>query len=169
MPKNLLAQVRPNIPAPLITTPPNYWETHYTSASTVKLLGCTCSELGFNYDPLGDNFTAFQPFTPPTGATPADVEIFSSAQKSDFEFSTTPLTDWRLNFAHKLAFVFTSAIAGSFPRSRWPTFWRQADSGVRNPQTVDHQNRPCLSHAGRFRLRRQRAFGQLPTAWKSRW
>jgi hypothetical protein len=103
MPKNLLALVRPNLPAPLVTTPPNYWEQHYASASTVTLLGCTCSELGFNYDTLSDNFTAFTPFVPRTGVAPADVEIFSPAGKNDFAFGNAPLPAWQIFFARKLA------------------------------------------------------------------
>jgi len=103
MPKNLLALVRPNVPAPLVSNPPNYWEQHYASASTVKLLGCTCSELGFNYDTLSDNFTAFTPFIPHTGATPADTEIYSSGIKNDFEFGREPVPAWQAHFAGKLA------------------------------------------------------------------
>jgi hypothetical protein len=103
MPRNLLTLLRPNIPAPLISNPPNYWEQHYSSASVVKLLGCTCSELGFNYDTLSDSFTAFTPFSPQTGATPADTEIFSSNVKNDFAFGNDPLPAWQTHFAAKLA------------------------------------------------------------------
>ncbi len=103
MPRNLLEWFRPNLPAPLVSDPPNYWERHYGSASIVKLLGCTCSELGFNYDSLGDNFTAFTPFAPRTAATPADAEIFSSTGKNDFEFGKAPLPDWQVHFARQLA------------------------------------------------------------------
>lgn len=103
MPRNLLALFRPNIPTPLVSNPPNYWEQHYGSASVVKLLGCTCSELGFNYDTLSDSFTAFTPFTPHTGATPADTEIYSSTGKNDFEFGKTLLPAWQIHFARKLA------------------------------------------------------------------
>jgi hypothetical protein len=102
MPRNLLALIRPNLPAPLVSNPPNYWERHYASDSVVKLLGCTRSELGFNYDALVDNFTAFRPFEPRTGATPADVEIYSAAGKNEFQFGKTPLPDWQIHFAQKL-------------------------------------------------------------------
>jgi hypothetical protein len=103
MPRNLLNLARNNLPTPLISNPPNYWEQHYGSASIVKLLGCTCSKLGFNYDKLSDLFTAFTPFTPRTAATPADTEIYSSMVKNDFEFGKTPLPAWQLYFAGKLA------------------------------------------------------------------
>jgi hypothetical protein len=103
LPRDLLEWVRPNLPAPLVSNPPNYWESHYGSASIVKLLGATRSELGFNYDRLSDNFSAFTPFTPRTGATAADVEIYSPAEKSDFEFAKTPLPAWQAHFARKLA------------------------------------------------------------------
>ena len=103
MPRNLLELIRPNLPAPLVTTPPNYWEQHYASASIVKLLGCTSSELGFNYDPLSDNFTSFQPFLPQTPATPADVELYSATGQNDFEFGTGSLPAWQFHFAKRLA------------------------------------------------------------------
>ena len=103
MPRNLLSLARPNLPTPLVSNPPNYWESHYGSASVVKLLGATSSELGFNYDSLGDNFTAFIPFTPHIGVTPADVEIYSATGENNFEFSRAPLPAWQLHFARKLA------------------------------------------------------------------
>jgi hypothetical protein len=103
MPRNLLDLVRPSLPAPLVSDPPNYWEQHYGSASIVKLLGATCSELGFNYDPLSDNFTAFTPFSPRTPVTPADAKIYSPAVGNDFEFGTEPLPAWQARFAGALA------------------------------------------------------------------
>jgi hypothetical protein len=102
MPRNLLALLRPNVPAPLVSNPPNYWEQHYCSASVVKLLGCTCSELGFNYDTLSDNFTVFTPFSPQPGVTAADTKIYSSAAKNDFEFGNEHLPAWQAHFAAKL-------------------------------------------------------------------
>lgn len=102
LPRNLLALVRPNLPAPLVTTPPNYWERHYGSASTVKLLGATCSELGFNYDTLSDYFTAFVPYTPHTGATPADAEIYSPDRQGSFEITQEALPAWQAHFARLL-------------------------------------------------------------------
>jgi hypothetical protein len=102
MPRNLLCLFRPNLPAPLVSNPPNYWEQHYASGSVVKLLGCTSSELGFNYDAMSDNFSAFTPFAPRTAATPADVEIFSATQKNDFEFAGDPLPVWQVQFARRL-------------------------------------------------------------------
>jgi len=102
MPRNLLNLVRSNLPTPLIANPPNYWEQHYGSASIVKLLGCTCSELGFNFDPLYDRFTAFTPFSPPTAVTPADAEIYSPKVKADFEFDRAPLPAWQAHFVGKL-------------------------------------------------------------------
>jgi hypothetical protein len=103
MPRNLLNLARNNLPAPLISNPPNYWEQHYGSASIVKLLGCTCSELGFNYDKLGDHFTAFTPFTPQTAATSADTEIYSPAATNDFQLGREPLPAWQVHFAGKLS------------------------------------------------------------------
>ena len=102
LPRNLLNLVLSNLPAPLISNPPNYWEQHYGSASIVKLLGCTCSELGFNYAKLGDRFTAFTPFSPRTAVTPADAEIYSPGVKNDFEFGQEPLPAWQARFAGKL-------------------------------------------------------------------
>ena len=102
MPRNLLNLARANLPTPLISNPPNYWEQHYGSASIAMLLGCTRSELGFNYDPTGDNFTAFTPFTPQTSALATDVEIYSAEKKGDFDFGTGHLPDWQLSFARQL-------------------------------------------------------------------
>jgi hypothetical protein len=103
MPRNLLELVRPNLPAPLVSNPPNYWERHYGSASIVKLLGATRSELGFATGSGGENFNAFTPFTPHTTAMPTDVEVYSSTEKNDFEFASTPLPAWQIHFARKLA------------------------------------------------------------------
>jgi len=103
MPRNLLNLIRSNLPTPLISNPPNYWEQHYGSASIVKLLGCTCSELGFSYNPLNDNFTAFTPFSPPAAVTPADAAIYSPGVKNNFEFGREPLPAWQAHFAGKLA------------------------------------------------------------------
>jgi len=103
MPRNLLCLVRPNLPAPLVSDPPNEWERHYGSASVVKLLGATRSKLGFNYDTMADSFTPFTPFTPRTAATPVDVEVYSPAEKNDFVFSRTALPAWQVHFARKLA------------------------------------------------------------------
>ena len=102
LPRNLLALFRSNLPVPLVSDPPNYWEQHYGSASTVKLLGATRSKLGFNYDFLSDHFTKFVPFTPRTKIGPADVETFSTGSKNDFEFGNVPLPAWQLHFARKL-------------------------------------------------------------------
>jgi len=103
MPRNLLALVRSNLPAPLVSDPPNYWERHYGSASIVKLLGATRSQLGFNYDALSDSFTPFTPFTPHTAATPANAEIYSPERRNDFSFGRKPLPDWQIHFCQKLA------------------------------------------------------------------
>jgi hypothetical protein len=144
MPRNLLNLTRNNLPAPLVSNPPNYWEQHYGSASIVKLMGATCSELGYNYDTSGDNFTAFTPFAPHTGATPADTEIYSPAVTNDFEFGKESLPEWQVHFAGKVAElgrangckmvmltlpVLTDArVAGIRERNFWPdifptNFW----------------------------------------------
>jgi len=102
MPRNLLALARSNLPAPLVSNPPNYWESHYHSDSVVKLLGATRSELGFNYDTASDNFTMFKPFVPKTGVTPAAAEIYSSSDKKDFAFGNTVLPRWQEHFARAL-------------------------------------------------------------------
>jgi len=103
MPRNLLGLIRQNIPAPLVSTPPNYWEQHYQSASVVKLLGCTCSELGFNYDPQADSFTKYTPYAPQTAASPADTEIYSPTAQTHFAFGRDPLPAWQVHFCHRLA------------------------------------------------------------------
>jgi hypothetical protein len=103
MPRNLLNLLRPNLPAPLVSNPPNYWEQHYGSASIVKLRGATKSRLGFSYDTMGDNFTAFTPFTPHTGVTPADTEVYSADHPGDFKFGNATLPAWQIAFATRLS------------------------------------------------------------------
>jgi hypothetical protein len=103
MPRNLLGLIRQNIPAPLVTTPPNYWEQHYQSANLVQLLGCTRSELGFNYDPHADSFTKFTPYTPQTKVSPADTEIYSPADPKHFVFGREPLPAWQVHFCREIA------------------------------------------------------------------
>ena len=103
MPRGLLNLARPNLPAPLISNPPNYWEQHYGSASIVQLKGATKSRLGFNYDTLSDNFTAFTPFVPHTAATPADTEVYSPDKPGDFQFGTAPLPAWQAAFGGRLS------------------------------------------------------------------
>lgn len=103
MPRNLLNLLRPNLPTPLISNPPNHWEQHYGSASVVKLLGATKSQLGFNYDTMSDNFTDFTPFTPHTGVTPSDTEVYSADHPGDFKFGDATLPAWQMAFATHLS------------------------------------------------------------------
>jgi hypothetical protein len=101
MPRNLLCRLRPNIPADLVSTPPNYWESHYHTARMVDSLGSSSSKLGFNPSSLYDDYLPFVPFEPHTDARPADVCIDPPATNG-FEFSSQPLPAWQTHFARKL-------------------------------------------------------------------
>jgi hypothetical protein len=94
--------MRPNIPAELVSTKPNYWESHYRTARIVDSLGSSSSELGFNSSLLYDDYTPFVPYVPHTGARPGDVCIYPPATQGGFQFSKRPLPAWQSHFARKL-------------------------------------------------------------------
>lgn len=103
MPRNLLCLLRPNLPADVHAQ--NYWEEHYRSTSLADNLGSTSSELGLASLPNADTDPAvpFVPFSPENGATPEDACIYSSATKTNFQFSTQPLPPWQLHFMRLFA------------------------------------------------------------------
>jgi hypothetical protein len=104
-PRNLLSLVRPNLPAPLITGQKNYWEIVADGPNPVVQLGSLSYRRGFGLKPPADA-TPFVEFKPATGATSADAAVFSETTKVNFEFSSTPLPDWQIHFAKKLAELF---------------------------------------------------------------
>ena len=107
MPRNLLAQLRPNRPAPLVTDQPNYWTGFANSPNPATQLGCLTVRKGFAADPLAAP-APFATFTPATGATPADAIIYSPATETDFQFSTAPLPAWQIHFARQFAALLSA-------------------------------------------------------------
>ena len=100
LPRNLLCQLRPNLPADLSVR--NFWEEHYRSASLTATLGSTTSELGFA-DADADPSVPFVPFQPAQGATAADALVYSPATAAHFAFSRQPLPAYEIHFTRQLA------------------------------------------------------------------
>jgi hypothetical protein len=100
LPRNLLCQLRPNLPANLAV--PNFWEEHYRSASLTAMLGSTTSELGFA-DADADPSVPFVPFQPTHGATAADALVYSPTTATNFLFSSNPLPAYEIHFTRRLA------------------------------------------------------------------
>ena len=107
MPRNLLAQLRPNRPAPLVTDQPNYWTLTANAPNPATNLGCLTVQMGF----APDHLTApepFETFAPPAGAAPADVLTYSLPTKNAFQFSTAPLPAWQRHFAQQFATLLSA-------------------------------------------------------------
>ncbi len=102
MPRNLLSLVRPNLPAPLVTDRPNYWETVVSGGNPATQLGCLRVRRGFALDPAA-TFVPFAPYMPATAARPADALVYVPATREDFEFSHAPLPAWSAHFARQFA------------------------------------------------------------------
>lgn len=105
LPRNLLARVRPNLPADLHA--PNFWEQHYGSVNLEDNLGSTTSKLGFTYVDA-DPSLPFESVTPPTASTAADAFIYSAATATNFNFGNQPLPAWQIHFARKFADLATA-------------------------------------------------------------
>ncbi len=101
LPRNLLALVRPNLPAGLHTTPPNEWETHYRSVNLADNLGSTTSELSMGNGDT-DPTVPFIPYAPPASASPAAACVYAPATRTNFQFSSAPLPVWQEHFARQL-------------------------------------------------------------------
>ena len=102
MPRNLLEQLRSNLPAPLVADKPNHWEIIANGPNPATNLGCLSLRQGFAPDPMAANAT-FEPFTPENSARPADAIIYSAETKTNFEFSSAPLPEWQEHFARQFA------------------------------------------------------------------
>ena len=102
MPRNLLAQFSPILPAPLVTDQPNYWTLTANAPNPANNLGCLSVRKGFAPDPMTPP-APFELFTPQTAASPADAMFFSTDAKTNFEFSTTPIPAWQTHFARHFA------------------------------------------------------------------
>lgn len=101
MPRNLLCLLRPNLPAPLVTDQPNYWETFASGGNPATQLGCLRMRRGFAANPQA--VVPLEPFAPATSARPADAVIYSAATKTNFGFSPAPLPAWQPPFARRFA------------------------------------------------------------------
>jgi hypothetical protein len=105
MPRNLLCELRPNLPAPLITNKKNYWETIAAAPNPVTQLGALSYGKGFAPTPM-TAAAPFEKFIPDNGATPAEVAIWSPETKTNFAFATAKVPDWQVHFARRLGTLF---------------------------------------------------------------
>jgi hypothetical protein len=106
MPRNLLGQVRSDLPAALVSARPNILEQFHHTDSIAGHLGTASARLGFADAPLqwGDA-ASFAPYVPQTSATPADAEVYSSTGKTDYAFARAPLPDCQVHFARQFSAV----------------------------------------------------------------
>jgi hypothetical protein len=102
LPRNLLCRLRSNLPAPLVTDRPNYWETVANSPNPARQFGCLSVRLGFAPDPLAVP-APFTPFAPATAARPADAVLYSPPTQTNFQFAAAPLPAWQVHFARQFA------------------------------------------------------------------
>jgi hypothetical protein len=102
MPRNLLSLLRPNLPAPLVTDKPNYWEVATLAPNPATRLGCLAVRKGFAPNPLATP-APFELFVPKTSARSVDALVYSADTKTNFEFSTAPLPAWQMHFARQFA------------------------------------------------------------------
>jgi hypothetical protein len=105
LPRNLLSDFIPNLPAPLITGQKNYWETVADAPNPVTRLGSLSFGKGFAPNPMAQAapFVAFQPAT---AARARDVVVYAPSTAANFEFSTNLIPDWQEVFARKLGELF---------------------------------------------------------------
>jgi hypothetical protein len=105
MPRNLLCELRSNLPAPLITDKKNYWETIADAPNPVTQLGALSYGKGFAPTPMAAA-APFEKFIPDIVAPPAEVAIWSPETKTNFTFSTMPIPDWQVHFVWQLGKLF---------------------------------------------------------------
>jgi hypothetical protein len=97
MPRQLLSLVRPNLVEDPRHAPFNYWHTHYAAANLADQRGALKARLAFKYS------HDFDPYRPPSVATPADVRIYSAETQGAFAFRGSALPPYQRHFARKLA------------------------------------------------------------------
>jgi len=100
MPRTLLGLVRPNLPAEFDPHRKTYWEIHSHELNPVASLGAGIAQIGFRAAPLAEP-DPFVPFTPQTGARPADVCVYSPATASNFSFATDAPPPGQRHFLRK--------------------------------------------------------------------
>jgi hypothetical protein len=99
MPRNLLEWWCPNLPEDREHRRLNDYETSFRADDPESRLGSINARE--NVDPVLGAYSAFVPFTPQTGATPADTYIYSSVTQSNFLIMNQPLPDWETHFARQ--------------------------------------------------------------------
>jgi len=100
IPRNLLAQLSPVVPAALTSAQPNYMEKMFHTPNPAARLGSVASELGCT--PAADG-QGFVPFTPPARYQQDEVCVYSATNQNGFLFLNEPLPAWQEHFARKFA------------------------------------------------------------------
>jgi hypothetical protein len=99
IPRNVLALMRPEIPADIFPAKPNIFETTFISPNPASRLGSVSAQRGYNPD-FGIS-SPFLPHTPYTDAPTADVSIYSEPEKHKWIFDGLKLPAWQTQFARK--------------------------------------------------------------------
>jgi len=100
MPRTLFNLVRPNLPAEFNPDKKTYWEIHSHELNPVSSLGAGIAQMGFRSNPQAEP-EPFVPFTPQTGAQPADVCVYSTTNQSRFIFPSGPPPPMQTHFLRK--------------------------------------------------------------------
>jgi hypothetical protein len=105
MPRNLLMLLRHEIPAPLISSQPNAFETFFKAPNPALRLGTVASRCGFNPSlSYEDGFPYFVDFILPHNENAATNFLsYSSANQKDFHFANSTLPAWQVHFARQFA------------------------------------------------------------------
>ena len=104
MPRNLMCLLRSNLPAPLVTDKPNFWEIVANGPGPATRLGSLAVRRGFVTDATFAT-APFEPFTPEASARPADAPVYSMDTKTNFEFSSELIPSWQAHFARQFAML----------------------------------------------------------------
>ena len=96
LPRNLLSLMRTNLPLDANTLQEDFYMAHYRAANPATRLG----SLAIPYDV--DTPAHFERFQPVTGATPADVCVYSPQNRTSFVFKGPSVKPRQLYFLRKL-------------------------------------------------------------------
>ena len=113
LPRNLLAQVRPNLPCTLTPADLARLEQTYFCSYPGARLGSLALQQGFSRSPVFQaDHPPFESFTPVTGARSSDAVVYSAAARDQFQFSgLAPMPPWQTHFAQKFSALATEKSA----------------------------------------------------------
>ena len=100
MPRNLLSQFRPNLPAML--DQPNCWSRNNHTQNPATRLGSLALHTGFSPGSTIPHLP-FESFVPATTARPEDVVVYTPATQAAFKFAGTNPPAWEADFVQRLA------------------------------------------------------------------